>query len=59
MSAQIGKQFGELFPSLAPGRFGLIACQEKAEIIAQAAVDRVLEVDLQDLLGCDSFRIAS
>ena len=45
----MGQQLAEFFPSLAPGREGLITGEQQPEIVTQPTVDSILETQLQNV----------
>ena len=51
MTADIRKHVAQFFPSFSPSDLGLVAGQQQAQIIAQAPINRSLEIDLQNLRG--------
>ena len=45
---EVGQEAAEFFPSLAPRHDGLVTGEKEAEIVAQPALDGLLETQLQD-----------
>jgi hypothetical protein len=56
---EVGQEVAEFLPSLAARQDGLITGEEQAEVVAESAIDGLLETQLQNFGGGFSLRLAA